>query len=70
MIGKKSPRGGSPDARSASPYRGRPRTLDVMIEKLMAWFIANPTASFEAGSTFPNNRSNPATDQKKGNLAA
>jgi hypothetical protein len=41
-----------------------------MIEKLMAWFIANPTASFEAGSTFPNNRSNPATDQKKGNLAA
>jgi site-specific DNA recombinase len=32
---------------NGSPYRDRPRTLDVMIEKLMVWFVENPVAVFE-----------------------
>jgi hypothetical protein len=53
-----------------SPYRDRPRTLDAMLEKLMAWFIANPTASFEVGSTFQDKDSKGDTEPKNGTLAA
>jgi DNA invertase Pin-like site-specific DNA recombinase len=51
-------------------YRGRPRTLDAMLKKLMAWFIANPTASFETASTLSDKHISAQTDTKNGKLAA
>lgn len=35
---------------NGSPRRDRHRTLDVLLRKLIAWFIANPTESFELTS--------------------
>ena len=48
-------------------YRGRPRTLDTLLEKLMAWFIANPAAPFETMSTFADkdNAVNGNTKERK-----
>jgi len=38
-----------------TPYRDRPRTFDALSKNLMAWFTANPTASFETASTLSDN---------------
>jgi site-specific DNA recombinase len=35
-------------------YRDRPRTLEALLHTLMAWFAANPTASFEMAATLSN----------------
>lgn len=51
-------------------YRGRPRTLDVLLHKLIEWFTANPTASFEVASTLSNKDSADAIGFKKETLAA
>ena len=53
-----------------SPYRDRPRTLDALLKKLMEWFIANPTASFEVASPFPDHDTGTNMKHKKGKLAA
>jgi hypothetical protein len=53
-----------------SPYRDRPRTLDVLLKTLMEWFIANPTASFEVATAFPDHDTGTDTKRKKGKLAA
>ncbi len=42
---------------SSSPYRDRPRTLDAMLDKLMAWFLAKPTVSFEVTPAPPGTHS-------------
>jgi hypothetical protein len=57
-------------ASGTSPYRDRPRTLDVMIEKLMAWFVANPEMDFETAATFEDKDISKNRDPKKGKLAA
>jgi hypothetical protein len=31
----------------SGPYRGRPRTAEALIKRLMVWFVKNPAASFE-----------------------
>jgi hypothetical protein len=41
-----------------------------MLENLMAWFVANPTASFENGTTFQDKDSKGGRESKKGELAA
>jgi len=41
-----------------------------MIENLMAWLIENPTASFEATSTVPNQPISDGVDLKKEKRAA
>jgi len=35
-------------------YRGRPRTLKLLLHKLAEWFMANPTVSFEPGAALFN----------------
>ena len=51
-------------------YRGRPRTLEMMLKKLVAWFIENPTASFERIVEHPDNDTGAVADQKEEKLAA
>ena len=51
-------------------YRDRPRTLDVLLEKLMKWFAANPTVSFETASTLSDEHTDDYVRAKKGKLAA
>lgn len=51
-------------------YRDRPRTLEAMLKKLMAWFAANPTVSFEVVATLPDKHTSGKIDFKKGKLAA
>jgi hypothetical protein len=41
-----------------------------MLKKLMAWFVANPTVSFETTLTLPGKDSNSEKTLKRGNLAA
>jgi hypothetical protein len=55
---------------NSSPYRDRPRTLDVLLDHLITWFTANPTASFEVGSTLSDKHSSEEIDRKKGKHAA
>ena len=50
-------------------YRGRPRTLEALLKKLLAWFVANPTASFEA-PTVQGNDTSAITKLKDGKRAA
>ena len=50
-------------------YRDRPRTLDTLLEKLMAWFIANPTAPFETMSTFADKYNLAKGNTKEGKAA-
>jgi hypothetical protein len=42
----------------------------MMIEKLTAWFTANPTASFELASTLSDDDIGTIVNHKKGKLAA
>jgi hypothetical protein len=53
-----------------SPYRDRPRTLDVLLDHLIAWFAANPAASFEVGSGLSDKHISGEIDLRKGNRAA
>ena len=51
-------------------YRDRPRTLDALLKNLIAWFTANPTASFEIVSTLSENHSGGGSESKRGQFAA
>jgi len=53
-----------------APYRDVPRTLDALLKKLIEWFAANPTASFETASTLSDNDIGTTVNHKKGKLAA
>jgi DNA invertase Pin-like site-specific DNA recombinase len=55
---------------NGSPYRDRPRTLGALLEKLMAWFIANPDASFEMAPTLTRKDSSDSAIFKDGKRAA
>ena len=35
------------EERTRASYRGRPRTAEALLKRLMAWFVKNPDASFE-----------------------
>ena len=43
-VRKKLPKGGF----FRAPYRGTPRTINKMIDDLVAWLKTNPAATFEA----------------------
>ena len=58
------------EERTSAPYRGRPRTLEALLETLMAWFIANPTASFETTANLPENYIGDEDLSKKAKRAA
>jgi len=60
------------DYSDSSPTRDRHRTLDLMIENLVAWFIANPTPSHEeeTASTLLENHISGDADDKARRLAA
>jgi site-specific DNA recombinase len=51
-------------------YRDRPRTLEALLKNLMAWFVANPTASFEMTPTASNNDISVRMNDKKEKRAA
>jgi site-specific DNA recombinase len=55
---------------NSSPYRDRPRTLDAMIDKLMAWFVENPGVSFETSATSGDKDSKDGRISKKEKSAA
>jgi hypothetical protein len=44
--------------------------LDALLTKLIEWFAANPTASFETALTLPDNDSGGIAGHKKGKLTA
>jgi len=52
------------------PYRNRHRTLRVMLDNLLVWFTANPTASFDVPLTLSKNHTLESDDLKVGDLAA
>jgi hypothetical protein len=58
--------------RHGSPYRDAHRTLDLMMENLVAWFTANPTPSYEeeTASTLLENHISGDADDKVRKLAA
>ena len=51
-------------------YRGKPRTLDALLEQLTDWFTANPTASFEMAAALSHKHSAARTGFKEGKRAA
>ncbi len=53
-----------------SPYRDRPRTLEALLKKLMAWFVANPIDPFETALTLLDKYSKDIKTLKEEKLAA
>lgn len=53
-----------------APYRGIPRTLDMLLKKLTVWCKANPDASSEEESTLWDKDSSDEIDAKDARLAA
>ncbi len=55
---------------NSSPHRDRPRTLEALLDKLMVWFTANPTAEFEVAAMVPIDDSGATLNQKEEKRAA